>query len=102
MFTCVLLILVALFAAGLFVGAKCKWQTIAVTIIGVFILVLLMFLFEGGGKLTIEEVRRYGWSAIGDRVREFSSALAVFVSPLILGIVMGRSVRRRLKMDQNR
>lgn len=97
----VLLILVALFAVGLFVGAKCKWRTIGLTIIAVFASVLLMLLFEGR-DLTIEEVRRYGWGAIGDRVRDFPGALAVFESPLILGILMGRSVRRRLKMNQNR
>src|SRR5688572_27178575 len=99
MFMGVLLILGALFFAGLFIGAKCKRKTVGLTLIGVFLLLLLMFLFGDQGMRTIEEVRRFGWSAIAHQARDFLGAFALFMSPLILGVAMGRSARRRLKID---
>ena len=91
----VLFALGALFAAGVFVGALWRWKPMGAIVLCICTAILLLVIFENWKDLDIRAVLRGGWGPISSWLVHWSIGLTVFMSPLVLGAVMGLSFRRR-------
>ena len=94
-----LIALGALFAAGLFIGALWRWKAVGAILFCICTGILLLVIFEDWKQLNVGAVLRGGWGPISSWLVHWSIGLSIFMSPMVIGAMMGLSLRSRKRRD---